>query len=181
MKLSTGRARIIRGVLEELAELATAPAGLVSRAREAVAFLRPRTGRSVLKYRAPEPVPNEQPTMAEIAQAVRDRAGGICEACRRPFTPHDPFSVDHWLNGNGRRRQLQSAATCWGLHKYSCHPDRQHYRIPEWADEVWRAETWSIGLGVRFWNFTFLTHCERQSPALPFAGHIEHQPVRRRA
>lgn len=59
---------------------------------------------------------------ARLREYVFTRAGGLCEAywfipgsdhrnrCLRPTT-----DLDHWLGGNGRRRQQQSAANTWAL------------------------------------------------------------------
>ncbi len=52
----------------------------------------------------------------ELRHDVLIRAEGKCEnlGCRRPLATHG-FVFDHWLGGNGRRRQAESLATCWAL------------------------------------------------------------------
>jgi hypothetical protein len=90
---------------------------------------------------------------------VFKRAGGQCEVCfpwadrcKNPAT-----EMDHWLGGNGRRRQKQSVETCWAL----C---REHHG--------WK--TVHFG-GVSLWNRRFKDHCETYG--YPFVAHVEHAPL----
>jgi hypothetical protein len=134
---------------------------------------RPRARKNVPRH--PRPEREGKLTTKEIAVIVRERAGDLCEACRRPFTKLNPFSLDHWLNGTGRRIPKESVETCWGIHKFSCHPARQEYRFPLWATVI---DLSLYATGLAFWNATFKAHCDRQG--YPFEAHIEHQAVTRR-
>lgn len=62
---------------------------------------------------------------AAIREAVLERASDFCEACGH-FTGL-ALQVDHFLGGSGRRRALQSVATCWGLCNL-CHRDKTNNR-----------------------------------------------------
>lgn len=91
---------------------------------------------------------------ARIRGACAARAQGFCEN-------HDclgyPEEMDHWLGGNGRRRQQQSIATCWMLCS-ACHRDKTR-GVPSAAE----------------WNRRFAAHCLRH--IYPFTPHIEHAPL----
>jgi 5-methylcytosine-specific restriction endonuclease McrA len=49
--------------------------------------------------------------MAEIAEAVRDRADGRCEICHKEAILH----VHHIVSGSGKRRAHESKFSCIGL------------------------------------------------------------------
>lgn len=81
--------------------------------------------------------------------AVAERAAGHCEACGREHRNQAEF--DHWLGGNGRRRELESVETVWLL-CLPCHRDRTDNRPHPGA-----------------WNEIFRAHCERYG--YPFVPH----------
>lgn len=88
---------------------------------------------------------------AAIRAECLKRANGFCESgvCFDLWT-----EMDHWLGGNGRRRQKQSVETCWMLCR-RCHHDRTN-AVPSAA----------------FWNGNFALHCARYG--YKFEPHIEH-------
>lgn len=93
----------------------------------------------------------------KLRAAVLARADGNCEACG--------FAVvfghlDHWLSGNGRRRQSESVESCWIL-CLSCDLDRTANRP-----------------NAAHWNARFKAHCEKHG--YPVLAHVEHAPVVRR-
>lgn len=107
-----------------------------------------------------------------IYLAVEKRAAGRCEACAIDHdhvlgggaawtNPADPPELDHWMGGNGRRRQLQSVATCWMLHR-SCHRLRQ-----------------AGSPSAAAWNTLFEKHCRIYG--YRFTGHVEHAEVPRKS
>lgn len=165
MKLTAGRARLVRGVLEETAELASAPAGLVSRAREAIAFLRPRQKlRKVLPFptRA-EKQDQKRLTRRELVDLVRPqveaRADGICECgCGLPFEKTVPGRAT-WDEFHGRKHV--TVEETWMI-RADCHqrktendPSREH------------------------WDLRFAAHCRRHGYG--FRRRFYREPVRRRA
>jgi hypothetical protein len=86
-----------------------------------------------------------------VYEAVRERAAGKCEACGR--ARHQPI-MDHWLGGSGRRKQLESVETCWGLCGM-CNRQRTD-NSPNAA----------------YWNDIRRVFCVRYG--YPFVPHIEH-------
>jgi hypothetical protein len=99
--------------------------------------------------------------LAIIHGLVVVRAQGKCEACQRPFHLAGPPHLDHWLGGRGRRREEQSAETCWLL----CTP----------CDALRTANSPTAA----FWNGRRREHCERNR--LPFVAHIEKLQLPRRS
>jgi hypothetical protein len=117
------------------------------------------------KVRAPAAGPSAHSMRtAEIRAAVEERASGVCEACGRIVGIHFcPWTMDHWLNGSGRRRQKQAVENCWALcgrpgFPGSCHDARQTYTP-----------------SVDFWNAKFAAHAAKYGyDPLP---HIVHAPL----
>lgn len=90
--------------------------------------------------------------LREIRATVMRRADGGCEACHIGAK----LEMDHWLGGAGRRREKQSAATCWALcaGPLGCHRMRTENR----PNAAW-------------WNERFREHCTRHG--FEFSPHIE--------
>lgn len=98
---------------------------------------------------------------AAIREACVRRAAGLCEACWTPFAVANPAEMDHWLGGNGRRRQKQAIENCWMLHM-TCHQRRQRGQ-PD----------------AEYWNRRFHQHAAYYG--YPFTPHIEHATVVRKS
>jgi len=147
VKLTSGRARLVRGVLEEIAGLATAPAGLVSRAREAVAFLHPRPKiRKVLPFkstgeRREEKRLTRKGRVALVRPQVEARAAGACE-CGCGWPVGRGFFPPEWDEFYGR--QHISVEETWFLSR-ACHRAKTE-------NEPSREE----------WDRRFAAHCARQ-------------------
>ena len=95
---------------------------------------------------------------SEIRTAVMVRSDGVCESC---LALACGLSLDHWLGGAGRRRQMQSVENTWALCAI-CDSLRTANR-PDAA----------------FWNRAFQAHCDRHG--LPFVGHLEKRSIAREA
>lgn len=91
---------------------------------------------------------------AAIREACMTRAIGCCEVFECIGSADE---MDHWLGGNGRRRQRQSIETCWML----CQLHHQ-------------ARTRARPSAV-YWNERFAIHCKTHG--YPFTPHIEHHPL----
>lgn len=135
------------------------PSRLARRAELVVAQLKRTKVKKVIALH-PRPPP-EKMTSAEIREACVQRADGKCECgCGRAFTPFDPAEWDHWLGGNGRRRQKESVETTWMLIR-SCHQQRTR----NWPS-------------AEHWNALREAFCKKWNYA--FKPHIVHQPLQRR-
>jgi hypothetical protein len=128
---------------------------------------RPRIRKNVPRH--PRPPPPGKMTRSEIYAFCNERAiaaGDKCECgCGRRLS-QDGRTLDHWLNGNGRKKQKESVFTCWMLTPW-CHKLRQEY-IPDAAD----------------WNEKFKTFCQRNGGAAKgyvFEPHVEHQRLQARS
>jgi hypothetical protein len=87
---------------------------------------------------------------AELRHDVLVRAGFKCEACRADLRAGAVF--DHWLGGNGRRKQAESRETTWAL----CLPCNERRTTNEPSAAAW--------------NDIFEAHCMRHR--YPFTPHI---------
>jgi hypothetical protein len=84
--------------------------------------------------------------VAAIRGAVFARAGTLCEVWVHAAGPERRCNghaeiMDHWLGGNGRRRQKEAVETCWAICG-ECNDDR----TANWPDAAW-------------WNESFRLHC----------------------
>jgi 5-methylcytosine-specific restriction endonuclease McrA len=75
--------------------------------------LKPKRAVKAAKTRRTAKATIRRDAWAEVREAVVQRALGDCEACECPI--YGPAEVDHFFGGNGRRRSLESVATCWAL------------------------------------------------------------------
>ena len=104
--------------------------------------------------------------MAQIAEAVKSRSKYQCEAwvpglsasenLRGTRCMNGASVFDHWEGGNGRRRQRESATTCWHL----CHRHNE--------------ERTANHPGAWWWNMSRELFC--RAHGIPFTPHIEHTP-----
>lgn len=160
--------RARRLMAEHCAECPDAPSLAREEARRVLSpkrsVLKPKKDRPrAVKKRAKKEARRER--IFRIREAVRERAGGRCEAATLGFDTdlgvevwrrcRNPGAIlDHWLGGSGRRQTFESVETTWLL----CVDDNDKRT----ANDPTAAH----------WNEVFEGHCGRHGYA--FTPHIVH-------